>query len=249
MRRPTAILLVCCLGLAACSRLVSSGDAYHDFRDAVLEANTERNKELAGHVFHPYDITGYIWDELDKLRAALDTRTYYEAVNRVKGIVANFSDNVAVQEAGSALLDEIKSEEQVDLAALAVQFQSAQKTEGDALLTAEKPEDLDATLQSLAALDRQVARCWTYDGGRVDGYRDFLQTKRYVTKWQDFLLARNEVNPREAIRATLYLKDINQIGLPVPRSQLIERLAVLEREKPLTFTLPATKAPPVPAGP
>ena len=234
-----AFLVLCCAGLAACGRLNLSGDPYRDFREAVLKANTERNKELAGHVFHPYDITGQAWDQLDKLKAALDTRTYYDAVNGLRGLVSEFSGNPSVQEAGRALLDEINDQEKVDLAALAGQFQSAQKIESDGLLTAEKPEDLDTALQTLAALEKQIARCWTYDGGRVETYRDFMQTRRYVTKWQNYLLARNDADAREAFRAALYLKDINQIGLPLPRSQLIERLATLEREKPLPLSFPA----------
>jgi hypothetical protein len=241
-----AVLLLCCFGVGACSQLISSGDPYRDFREAVLKANTGRNKELAGHVFHPYDITGQVWDQLDKLKAALDTRTYYDAVNELRGIVSELSGNPSVQEAGRALLDEINEQEKVDLAALAGQFQSAQKIESDGLLTAEKPEDLDTALQTLVALEKQIARCCSYDGGRVETYRDFLQTKRYVTKWQDYLLARNDADAREAFRAALYLKDINQIGLPLPRSQLIERLATLEREKPLPFSFPAL-APTAPA--
>jgi hypothetical protein len=253
MWRQVLILLLCCLGLVSCDRIGSSGDPFIDFRETVLTANTNRNKELAGHVFHPYDITGQVWDQLDKLKAALDSRTYYEAVNGVRNIVSEFSEYPSVQETASGLLDEIKRQEQIDLTALAGQFQSAQKIESATLLTAEKPEDLDAALQTLAALDKQIARCWTYDGGRVEAYRDFLQTKRYVTKWQDYLLARNNADAREAFHAALYLKDINPLGLPLPRSQLIERLATLEREKPLPYPypapFPAANSAPTPAAP
>ena len=120
----------------------------------------------------------------------------------------------AIEDLQNAVADHEQQLEDAELAAL-----EALGTEAAGILkTANKPEELDALLEKMSRSDGRSS------GRRSDrlsaAYQEVMNTKRFVTQWQDYLQARQSGN---RIKAMEILNNLASSGtnLLIPRSRLI----------------------------
>jgi hypothetical protein len=138
---------------------------------------------------------------------------------RLASITLLAPDNPELARAAEALLATAKAEREARIAGAQAAFESLLKKAGEACLAAKKPADLDRTLLALAPYSRESG----YERRPEDPVdrRRAAAAYRFVSRWQDYLVARSA--PDNSEPADNILREISSEVDPVlmPRSTIL----------------------------
>ncbi len=103
----------------------------------------------------------------------------------------------------------------------AAEIDAACERAGDAVLKAKEPKDLDGTLKELVKLTRQPDYNRYRGNGEGSSAVRLQAASNFVSRWQDYLLARNRNDDRAVTNTLRNLSDNSNQPLLIPRSVIL----------------------------